>query len=95
MPEEVLFKSESTQSRAEIADYLRAVADKLSAHEAVTLSAGSDSVTLEVPERPTFEVKAERETDSSGGNAERSLELEIEWREGGSTDGADGSLSVE
>ena len=95
MPEEVLFKSESTQSREAIADYLRAVADKLSAHEAVTLSAGGDSVTLEVPERPTFEVKAERETDSGGGNAEQSLELEIEWPEDGSTAGTGDSLSVE
>ena len=29
MPEEVLFKSESSQTRAEIASYLRSVADKL------------------------------------------------------------------
>ena len=95
MPEEVLFKSESTQSREEIADYLRAVADRLSANEAVTLSAGRDSVSLEVPDRPTFEVKVERETDSGGGNAEQSLELEIEWPEDGSADGTDGQLSVE
>ena len=95
MPEEILFESESTQSREEIADYLRAVADRLSAHESVTLSAGSESVTLEVPDRPTFEVKAERETDSGGGNAEQSLELEIEWPEDGSTGGTDGSLSIE
>jgi amphi-Trp domain-containing protein len=94
MPEEVLFKSESTQSRQEIADYLRAVADKLSAGEPVSLSAGDDSVTMEIPDRPTFEVKAERETDSSGGNAEKSLELEIEWDENGST-GKSGSLSIE
>jgi len=96
MPEEVLFKSESSHTRDEIAAYLRAVADKLSAGEAVTLSAGDDSVTMEIPDRPTFEVKAERETDSSGGNAERSLELEIEWDENGSSTGAtSGSLSVD
>jgi amphi-Trp domain-containing protein len=94
MPEEVLFKSESTQSRQEIADYLRAVADRLSAGEPVSLSAGDESVTMEIPDRPTFEVKAERETDSSGGNAEKSLELEIEWDENGST-GKSGSLSIE
>jgi len=95
MPEEVLFESESTQSREEIADYLRAVADKLSAGDAVTLSAGSDSVTLDVPDRPTFEVKAERETDSGGRNPEKSLELEIEWDENGSSTGGDGSLNIE
>jgi len=95
MPEEVLFKSESTQSRQEIADYLRAVADKLSAGDPVTLSAGSDSVTLDVPDRPTFEVKAERETDKGGRTPEKSLELEIEWDENGSSSGSGGSLSIE
>ena len=95
MPEEVLFKSESTQSREEIASYLRAVADKLAAGQAVSLSAGSESVTMDIPARPTFEVKAERETDSSGGNAEQSLELEIEWDENGADGGETGSLSIE
>jgi len=95
MPEEVLFKSESAQSREEIASYLRAVADKLSAGEPVGLSAGSESVTMDIPARPTFEVKAERETDSHGGNAEQSLELEIEWDEDGGGGSASGSLSIE
>ena len=95
MPEEVLFKSESTQSREEIASYLRAVADKLSAGEPVRLSAGSENVTMEIPDRPTFEVKAERETDSSGGNAEQSLELEIEWDENGGDGRSSDSLSIE
>jgi len=95
MPEEVLFKSESTQSREEIATYLRAVADKLSAGEPVTLSAGDQHQTMEIPDRPTFEVKAERETDSSGGNAEQSLELEIEWDEHSSEGGTGGSLSID
>jgi len=95
MPEEVLFESESTQSREEIANYLRAVADKLAAGEPLTLSAGDQQQTMEIPSHPTFEIKAERETDSSGGNAERSLELEIEWDENGEDSGKDGSLSIE
>jgi len=69
--------------------------DKLSAGEPVSLSAGDQHQTLEIPARPTFEVKAERETDSSGANAERSLELEIEWDENGSEAGESGSLSIE
>lgn len=93
MPEEILFKSESTQSRESIAEYLRAVAGKLEAGEALTLSAGEESTTLDVPARPTFEVKAERETDSGGGNAEQSVEFEIEWDEVG--DDQQGSLSIE
>jgi len=94
MPEEVLFKSESKLDRAEIASLLRRVADNLDADEAITLSAGSESVTLEPPARPTFEVKAEREgpTDAPG---ELSIEFELEWDEDGSDDGTGGGLSIE
>ncbi|WP_225336304.1 amphi-Trp domain-containing protein [Halomicrobium urmianum] len=83
MPEEVLFKSESAQSRAEIATYLRRVADKLEQGDAITLKSGSESVAMEPPARPTFEVKAEREgpTDGSG---ELSVEFELAWNENGS-----------
>ena len=93
MPEEVLFKSESNLDRAEIASLLRRVADNLDAGEGITLSAGSESVTLEPPTRPTFEVKAEREgpTDAPG---ELSVEFELEWDEDGG-DGPGGDLSIE
>jgi amphi-Trp domain-containing protein len=87
--EEVLFETESRQSRTDIARYLRTVADKLETADPITLSSGGDSVTLDVPDRPTFEVKAEREgTDP---NAELSVEFELEWNEGG----GDGDLSIE
>ncbi|WP_336023907.1 amphi-Trp domain-containing protein [Halobellus salinisoli] len=95
MPEEVLFKSESRQSRAEIATYLRSVADKLESGEPVTLSAGDQSVTMEPPAQPTFEVKAERE-GPTGAPGELSIELELEWDEGeGDGDGAGGDLTIE
>lgn len=96
MPEEILFESESTEPRESIAASLRSVADKLEADGTVTLRAGETSTTLEIPARPTFEIKAERETDSSGGNAERSLELEIEWNENGDDESHDsGSVAIE
>ncbi|SFC35365.1 amphi-Trp domain-containing protein [Halobiforma haloterrestris] len=88
MPEKVLFESESSQDRAAIADYLRRVADNLEAGEAITLSAGDQSVTMEPPARPTFEVKAEREGPTDG-PGELSVEFELEWDEG--VDGGDGS----
>jgi len=95
MPEEVLFKSESRQSRAEIATYLRSVADKLESGEAITLSAGNESVTMEPPAQPTFEVKAERE-GPTGSPGELSIELELEWDEDGDDgNGAGGELSIE
>jgi amphi-Trp domain-containing protein len=90
MPEEVLFESESTQSRSEIAAYLRRVADNLEAGDPITLKAGEQSVMMEPPERPTFEVKAEREgpTDAPG---ELSVEFELEWDENGDS----GTLEIE
>lgn len=92
MPEEVLFKSESRQSRADVAAYLRQVADKLDADEPITLTAGDESVTMDPPAQPTFEVKAERE-GPEGGPYERSVEFELEWDE--TDDGSDGELQIE
>ncbi|KAB1193397.1 amphi-Trp domain-containing protein [Haloferax sp. MBLA0076] len=94
MPEEVLFKSENRQSRAEIASYLRAVADKLDAGEPITLKAGDQSVTMDPPASPTFEVKAERE-GPAGQPGELSIEFELEWDEDGGDGGAGGGLEIE
>ena len=91
MPEEVLFKSESEQSRADIAAFLRQVADNLEAGDSITLRAGEESVTMEPPARPTFEVKAEREGPADG-PGELSVEFELEWDENG--DGG-GTLEIE
>lgn len=95
MPEEVLFKSESDQTRAAIASYLRQVADKLDSGGAITLTAGTESVTLDPPTRPTFEVKAEREGPTDG-PGELSIEFELEWDEnGGEGRGGGGTLEIE
>ncbi|WP_049921175.1 amphi-Trp domain-containing protein [Halopiger djelfimassiliensis] len=95
MPEEVLFESESDQTREEIASYLRTVAEKLERGDAVTLKSGSESVTMEPPARPTFEVKAEREGPVDGAG-ELSIEFELEWDEDdGTGDGGSGRLEIE
>ena len=95
MPEEVLFKSESDQSREEIASYLRKVADNLDSGNAITLKAGTESVTLNPPAQPTFEVKAERE-GPTGNMTERSIEFELEWDENDGDDGGGNSpLEIE
>jgi len=95
MPEEVLFKSESAQSREEIAAYLHRVAEKLEQGDAITLKSGSESVTMEPPARPTFEVKAEREGPANG-PGELSIEFELEWDENGSEgDSGSGQLEIE
>ncbi|EJN57527.1 amphi-Trp domain-containing protein [Halogranum rubrum] len=90
-----MFKSENAQSRDEIASYLRSVADKLEQGDAITLKAGSESVTMEPTARPTFEVKVEREGPVDG-PGELSIEFELEWDENSESieDGA-GSLEIE
>jgi amphi-Trp domain-containing protein len=95
MPEEILFESASVQSRDEIASYLRNVAQKLEEGGSITLKAGSESLTLDPPASPTFEVKAEREGPTEGAG-ELSVEFELEWDEnGGAADGSPGSLEIE
>ena len=95
MPEEVLFESESTRSRADVADYLRTVADRLEAGGDLTLSAGGESVSMTVPDGAEFEVKAEREGPADGPK-ERSVEFELEWPEDAPADGSGGGdLSIE
>lgn len=93
--EEVLFESETRLDRAAIADYLHTVADNLESGDPITLRAGGESVTLEPPARPEFEVKAEREGPAEG-SGELSVEFELEWDEDGGGDGdAGGQLSIE
>jgi len=94
MPEEVLFESESSQEREEIASFLRTVADNLDAGDEISLTRGADSVTLRPPARPTFEVKAEREGPADG-PGELSIEFELEWDEDAGADGNGGGLEIE
>lgn len=93
MPEEVLFEVESVQSRADIAAYLRRVADALDEDRPISLRAGNDEITLDPPSQPTFEIEAERE-GPAGGPGELSVEFELEWDEtAGGGDG--GGLEIE
>jgi amphi-Trp domain-containing protein len=93
MPEEVLFETEREMDRAAIAEYLRTVAEKLDGDGALALTAGEQDLSLTVPNRPTFEVKAERETGD--GPPELSVEFELEWKEGETGEGGDGTLTIE
>lgn len=92
MPEEVLFETERKQSRGEVADYLRTVADRLDGGDSITLSASGDSLTLDPPASVTFEVKAERETGS--GPDEHSVEFELEWDESDAGASEDTGLDI-
>lgn len=97
MPEDVLFEHERARGREGIAAYLRTVADRLETGEPITLEAGGERVTLSPPTRPTFEVKAERETAADAERGEISVEFELEWdeRDEGADGETDGDLSIE
>ena len=88
MPEKVLFESEQIASRGDVAAYLRTVADKLDAGDALTFESGSESVSLDPPQSVEFEVKAEHEGPSDAG--ELSVEFELEW----DVDETGGSLEI-
>ncbi len=94
MPEEVLFETEQRQSREAIADVLRQVADTLAAGESITVSAGDQSVTVDPPAQPTFEIKVEREGPADG-PGELGLEFELEWDEAAGDGGSGGDLTIE
>ncbi|OYR45287.1 amphi-Trp domain-containing protein [Halorubrum sp. Ea8] len=94
MSEKVLFESESRRSREEIAAYLRTVVESLESGSGITFTRGDESVTMDPPARPTFEVKVEREGPADG-PGELSVEFELEWDEDGESGGADGELEIE
>lgn len=93
MPEITLFKSEEPKSRSEVAVFLRTLADKLDHDGEVTLKRDGEGVALQIPENLVLEVKAEEET-SGGDKVKRSLEVELEWKEG-EEGGSGGGLSLE
>ena len=93
--EETVFETEQRMPRAEIAEYLRAVAESLDRGATITLSAGDQEVTLDPPAEPTFEVKAEHE-GPEGAMTERSIEFELEWDESEEGEAAaGGELTIE
>jgi len=79
MVEEVLFKTEERVSRTEIADRLRDAAEQVESGE-VLLKSGDEEQTAEVPEKPTFEVELEHQTDDASGDYYE-LEFELSWTE--------------
>ena len=84
--ERVLFEMESKMSGAQIAEYMRKIADRVEQGESIKLGSGDQSVELATDRPAEFEVKVEEE------NCEESLELEIEWN---SEDKSSEDLSIE
>jgi amphi-Trp domain-containing protein len=80
MPEEQLFKTEESRTRAEIADVLSAAAEEIEAGT-VELADATTTREVDIPQSPMFEVELERLTDSETGEQRYELEYEIRWTE--------------
>lgn len=95
MSDDTLFEFEQDMSRADVATYLRTVADRLEGNGELEFSAAEQATTIQVPDRVEFEVELERDSDARG-SSEVSLEFELEWYETseGSVAGP-GSLEIE
>lgn len=78
--EKVLFKSEERIQRREVVKFLEQIAGKIEQGE-IILRRGGEELTLRLPENLVLEIKVEEE------GAKRSLELELEWKEGGQESG--------
>ncbi len=72
----ILFETEERKSVAEVATFLRTLADKLETRN-ITLKAGTKELALSLPKNLILEIKVEEEEKK--GKTKRSLEVEIEW----------------
>ncbi len=88
--EVILFETEERKNAAEVATFLRTLADKIEAGS-VTLKAGAKELVLTMPKNLVFEVKVEEEEKK--GKTKRSLEVEIEWYLG-EISGADEGVEI-
>lgn len=75
-----LFKSQERKSRAEVAEFLRQLADKMDA-DGVVLRQGQEEIALRLPESLILEIQVEDE-DKGAKGVQHSLEVEIKWFEG-------------
>ncbi len=80
-----LFKSEEKKSRADAAQFLRQVADKLESGQ-VILRRGEEELVLQIPASLILEVQVEDEDKKSKG-IQHSLELELKWFDNQEGDG--------
>ena len=84
-----LFKSEERHSRANVSAFLRQLADKVETGQ-VVLTAGQETITLDIPANLILEIQVEDEDKRSKG-IQHSLEIELKWFD---NDAAGGPLQL-
>lgn len=82
--ETVLFSSEERTDSQRVAAFLHQLADRIIARE-IILRHGDRELALTLPGHLVLELKVEEELKEAG--KKRSLEIEIEWVEGGAAQG--------
>lgn len=75
----ILLKSEEKRSLADVARFLRDLADKIENNQ-LTLKQGDQEFTLNLPDPVTLEL--ELEDKDKKGRTKRQFEIEIEWYPG-------------
>jgi amphi-Trp domain-containing protein len=72
-------ETEAQQTRAEIATYLRDLADQLDGDGEVTLALGGTEVRLTPTEPVTFKLEGESDWAEGDATAKQSIEFELVW----------------
>ncbi|WP_277556058.1 amphi-Trp domain-containing protein [Halobaculum limi] len=87
-------ETEEQRSRAEVATFLRDLADQLDGDGAVTLDLGGTGVRLNPTEPVTFKLEGESDWSEGDTEAKQSIEFELVWWRDATT-ADEGSLDVD
>jgi len=87
-------ETEEQKTRAEVASYLRQLADQLDGGDAVTLELGNQRVDLDPVNPITFKLEGESDWAEGDTEAKQSIEFELVWWRKAQT-AEEGALNIE
>lgn len=74
----ILFKNQEYKTKEEAADTIRQLAQKIEEGK-VVLQKGTEELVVDIPNKVEVEIKVD---EKHKGEVKRSLEIELEWKEG-------------
>ena len=86
-------ETEEERTRAEVASYLRDLADQLDGDGTVSIDLGDQQVTFEPVDPITFKLEGESDWSDGDTEAKQSIEFELVWRKAAKT-AEEGQLNV-